>query len=159
MYRYWFALHILGILAFLACHGVSMFVLYRIRRVGLDRDKIAELIAFNGTTVRPTYISLAVLVVAGFVAGFEGQWLNDWWIWIAIAVLVLTTVLMTAIAKPYFEKISASCGLRPSGIPRMSDEELSELVHAGTAHLITVVGMVGLLVIVYLMIFKPGIRY
>src|SRR5438309_12127612 len=102
MYRYWFTLHILGVFAFLSCHGVSMFVMYRVRRLGVDREKIAELIAFNGTTVRPMYVSLAVLVVAGFVAGVQGQWLNDWWIWIAVVILVVTTGLMTAIAKPYF---------------------------------------------------------
>ena len=72
--------------------------------------------------------------------------------------LVVTTVLMTAIAKPYFKRITAACGIRPSGVPRVSDEELQELVAgpASKANLISAIGVVGLAVIVFLMVTKPG---
>ena len=73
MYRYWFMLHIIGVVAFMACHGVSMFTMYRIRALDLDRVRIADAISFSGTTTRPMYISLLVLVIAGFVAGGAGQ--------------------------------------------------------------------------------------
>ena len=124
MYDYWVLLHILAVIAFAACHGVSMFALYRIRALGLDRERIADMVAFSGTTTRPMYISLAVIVVAGTVLSVQGKWLGDWWLWLAIAVLVVTTVLMTLIAKPYFQRITAACAIRPSGVPRVSDEEL-----------------------------------
>ena len=156
MYRYWFMLHILGVVAFMAAHGASMFTMFRVRNLDLDRARIADAISFSGTTTRPMYISLAVLVVAGFVAGVQGHWLDDWWLWIAVVVLLATTGLMTAIAAPYFRRITEACGVRPSGVPRTSDEELTALLHGPTTTLITVIGTVGLLVILYLMIFKPG---
>ena len=159
MYRFWFALHILGVVAFVGAHGVSMFTLYRIRNLDLDRARIADAISFSGTTTRPMYVSLVVLVVAGFIAGIQGDWINDWWIWIAVAVLLITAGSMTAIAAPYFRRITEACGVRPSGVPRTSDEELSALINGPTNTLISVTGMIGLLVILYLMIFKPGVRF
>ena len=35
---------------------------------------------------------------------------------------------MTAVAKPYFAKVKAACEMRPSGVPRVSDEELGEIL-------------------------------
>lgn len=156
MYRYWVFLHIAGVIAFMAIHGVSMFTLYRVRGLDLDRARIADAIAFSGTTTRPMYISLGVLVVAGFIAGLQGKWLDDWWIWIAVVVLLVTTGLMTAIAAPYFRRITEACGVRPSGVPRTSDEELTAILKGPPANLITAIGAIGLLVILWLMIFKPG---
>jgi hypothetical protein len=105
------------------------------------------------------YISLLVLVVAGFVAGYQGKWLNDTWIWVAVVVLLLTSGLMTAFAAPYFRKITEACAVRPSGVPRTSDEELTALLRSGTTTLITAIVSIGILVILYLMIFKPGQRF
>lgn len=156
MYRYWVVLHILAVASFLLAHGVSMFALYRIRSVDLDRGRIVDTITFSGATSKPMYISLTVLTIAGFVAGFQGKWLDDWWIWIAVAVLIATTVLMTLIAKPYFKRLTAACAMRPSGVPRTSDEELGELVGSPKVHLITTIGVAGLAIIIWLMVTKPG---
>jgi hypothetical protein len=154
VYRYWVLLHILAVIAFVASHGVSMFALLRIRRLGTDRERIQDAISFSGTTTLPMYVSLAVLVVAGFVAGVQGSWLSQGWIWIAIVVLVITTGLMAAIARPYFHRITDACAVRPSGVPRTSDQELSALVRAPAGNLIMAIGTIGLAVIVWLMIFK-----
>ena len=72
-------------------------------------------------------------------------------------VLVLTSVLMGFMARPYFQKISEACGIRPTGVPRKSDEELDQILGGPTLHLIYGTGILGLLVILYLMIFKPGV--
>ena len=116
------------------------------------------MIAFSGSTTRPMYVSLAVIVVAGTILSVQGRWLGDWWLWLAIAVLVVTTVSMTMIAKPYFQRITAACAIRPSGVPRVSDEELQELIAGprSKAHVITAIGVLGFGVIVYLMVAKPG---
>jgi hypothetical protein len=156
MYRYWVVLHILAVASFLLAHGVSMFALFRLRALDLDRARIVDTITFSGLTSKPMYASLIVLTVAGFVAGYQGKWLDDWWIWISVGVLITTTVLMTLIAKPYFARISAACALRPSGVPRTSDEELGELVRSSKVHLITAIGVGGLAIIIWLMVTKPG---
>ncbi len=159
MDQYWVLLHIVAAMAFVAAHGVSMFTLYRVRSLDLDRARIADAISFSGVTTRPMYVSMLVLVVAGFVSGYKGKWLDDWWLWIALVVLVVTTGLMTAIARPYFRKITDACAVRPSGVPRTSDEELTALLRSKTTTLITAIGSIGLLVILWLMVLKPGKRF
>lgn len=156
MYRLLVFLHVLSVAVFLACHGGSMFVAYRIRQVGGDREKIADLLTFSGTTVRPMYVSLASLSLFGVIAGVKGQWFHYWWIWAAIVILVVTTGLMTAIARPYFKRITAACAIRPSGVPRASDEELAELLTGHTTDLVSAIGTLGLAAIIYLMVAKPG---
>jgi len=153
-WQWWLLLHLAGVLAFVGAHGVSMFVLYRIRGER-DRQRIAELIAFSGTTTRPMYIALAVLTVGGVGAGLTLHLFSQWWLWISILILLTTIGLMTGLAAPYFRRITAACEVRPSGVPRVSDEELGELLRSGEAHVIAAIGVVGLLAILYLMLFKP----
>ena len=155
LYRWIVYLHVASVLALVATHGVSMVVLYRIRRER-DRRRILDLITLSGETILPMYISIGLIIVFGTWSGIVGNWFGDWWLWIAIVLLLATIGLMTAVAKPYFTKVKAACEVRPSGVPRISDEELGEILGSGTAHLITAIGVVGLLGILYLMIFKPG---
>ncbi len=89
MYRYWVLLHIVGVVGLMVSHGVSMFAVYRIRNVGLDRDRITEIISFSNVTVIPMYVSLGVLLVGGVAAAIMGHYLSDTWILLSIAILVL----------------------------------------------------------------------
>jgi uncharacterized membrane protein len=157
MYRWWVLLHIVGAAGFLATHGVSMFVLYRVRGAGLDRGRMLDYLTLSGFTVLPMYVSLGILLSGGILAGISGQWFSDWWIWLSILILVLTTGAMFGLAKPYFARLKGACEVRPSGVPRVSDEELRQILDGPTTTLITTIGGVGLLVILYLMVFKPGV--
>jgi len=154
-FNWWKFLHLAGLLAFLVSHGVSIFVLQRIRRIELDRSKITDLISFSGLTTRPMYISLGVLVAGGVGTGLTIHAFWQLWLVVSIAILVVTVALMTSIAAPYFKSITAACEVRPSGVPRKSDEELSALLHSSRGTAINLIGAVGLLSILYLMIFKP----
>jgi hypothetical protein len=153
-WQWWLFLHIAGVLGFVGAHGVSTFVLFRVRKER-DRQRIAELIAFSGTSTRPMYIALLVLVIGGVGAGITLHLFSAWWLWISIVILLLTSGLMSALAAPYFRRITAACSVRPSGVPRVSDEELEQLLRSGEAVTIAAIGGVGLLAILYLMLFKP----
>jgi len=156
-YNYWLLIHLFGVLGLLGTHGVSVFAMYRIRRQVPDREKIAETVAFSASTVVPMYVALAVLLVGGVGAALKGQYLKEPWIELSILILVLTLAGMYALARPYFQKVTASCQIRPSGVPRVSDEELVELIRGPRAHVIAAFGTVGLVAIVCLMVFKPGL--
>lgn len=156
-YRYWVLIHLAGVLGLLATHGASMVALYRVRAVAPDRGRIADTIAFSRSTTTPMYVALVVLLIGGVGAAINGHYLNDPWITVSIAVLVLTVLAMLGLASPYFRKITAACALRPSGVPRVSDEELLELVRSPRAHVVSAIGLLGLLVILALMVFKPGL--
>jgi hypothetical protein len=157
MYQWWLLLHIVGVAGFLTAHGVSMYVLYQVRAVDLDRGRILGLLTFSGSTTMPMYVSLLLLLAGGVAAGISGQWFSYWWIWLSILVLLLTTAAMYLVAKPYFERLKAACEVRPSGVPRVSDEELRQILGGPSTNLVAAIGGVGLLIILYLMVFKPGV--
>jgi cytochrome bd-type quinol oxidase subunit 2 len=157
MYYQWILLlHIVSVLALLGTHGTSMVVLYRIR-AERDRKKIFDLISLSGETTIPMYVSIGAIVVTGILLGVKLKVFSHWWVWLAIVLLVAIVGLMTAIAKPYFKRVKAACEVRPSGVPRVSDEELGDILRSPSAHVITAIGVIGLVAILYLMVFQPGV--
>jgi len=147
-------LHVAAVLALLGTHGVSMTVLYAIRKER-DRSKILAMIGVSGQSIVPMYVSIGAVVVFGVLLWIKVYSLKTFWIWLAVVILIATIGLMTATAKPYFARVKEACQLRPSGVPRVSDEELGEVLRSSKAHLITAIGVIGLAAILYLMIFKP----
>jgi hypothetical protein len=156
-YRWWKVLHVLAVLGFVLFHGVSIMVAIRLRRER-DRTRIAELLQFSGSAVQGMYVSLVALIVFGVVAGFSGKWWSYWWIWISLGILVLTIVEMSAVARPYYEQLKDAIQFRPSGVPRKSDEELDLLLRSRAALINAVWGMAALVVIAFLMVWKPTWR-
>jgi hypothetical protein len=69
--------------------------------------------------------------------------------------LVLTIGEMTAVARPYYQQLKDAIQLRPSGVPRKSDEELDLLLRSRLALFNAVWGIGALLLITWLMIWKP----
>jgi len=153
-YSYLKFLHIAAVLALLGTHGVSMTVLYAIRKER-DRAKIMTMMAVSGQSVIPMYISIAAVVVFGVWMWIKIYGVGTTWLWLSLVLLIAMVGLMTVTAKPYFARVKEACQLRPSGVPRVSDEELGEVLMSAKAHLITAIGVIGTLAILYLMVFKP----
>jgi hypothetical protein len=156
-YRWWKFLHVAAVMGFVVFHGVSIVVAVRLRKER-DRTRIAELLQFSGSSVLGMYVSLGALTVFGVVAGFAGKWWGYWWIWLSLALLVLTIAEMSAVARPYYQQLKDAIQLRPSGVPRKSDEELEQLLRSRLALFNAVWGVVALVLITFLMIWKPDWR-
>jgi hypothetical protein len=58
-------------------------------------------------------------------------------------------------ARPYYQRLKEAVEIRPSGVPRRSDEELDAMLRSRLPLLNTGLGFAALLFIAYLMIFKP----
>jgi uncharacterized membrane protein len=153
-YSWWKFLHVAGVLGFVLFHGVSIVAALRLWRER-DRTQITELLRFSGSSVLGMYLSLAWLVVFGVVAGIQGGYWDDGWFWISIVILVLVVAEMSAVARPYYQRVKEAVEIRPSGVPRKSDEELDEILRSRVGLANSVFGFAALLVIAWLMIFKP----
>ena len=98
-----------------------------------DRGRIATMLQLSGSSVTGMYVSLAWLITFGVVAGIQGDYWNDGWFWISIGLLVLVIGEMSAVARPYYQRVKEAVEVRPSGVPRRSDEELEEILRSRVA--------------------------
>jgi uncharacterized membrane protein len=153
-YNWWKFMHVIGVIAFVLFHGVSVIAGLRLRGER-DRARIAALLQFSGSSVRGMYVSLGWLIAFGVVAGVKGLYWNDGWFWISVAILVLVTGEMTALARPYYRRVKEAVEVRPSGVPRRSDEELELILRSRLSLWNAVIGFAALAAITWLMIFKP----
>ncbi|HKX34237.1 MAG TPA: hypothetical protein VJP03_02760 [Actinomycetota bacterium] len=153
-YTWWKFLHVAGVIAFVMFHGVSMMVALQLRRER-DRGRIATMTQLSGSSLRGMYVALVWLIVFGVIAGIQGEWWNDGWFWISVGLLVVAVGEMSAVGRPYYQRVKEAVEVRPSGVPRRSDEELEEILRSPVAVWNAAFGAAVLLAITYLMIFKP----
>jgi hypothetical protein len=153
-YTWWKFLHVAGVIAFVTFHGASVIAALRVRKER-DRGRIATMLQLSGSSVTGMYVSLAWLITFGAVAGIHGDSWNDGWFWISIGLLMLVVGEMSAVARPYYQRVKEAVEVRPSGVPRRSDEELEEILRSPVAVWNAAFGAAVLVAITWLMIFKP----
>jgi hypothetical protein len=153
-YTWWKFLHVAGVIAFVGFHGVSMMVALRVRKER-DRGRIATMLQLSGSSTMAMYVSLAWLIAFGVVAGIQGGYWDDGWFWISVGLLVVVVGEMSAVARPYYQRVKEAVEVRPSGVPRRSDEELEEILRSPVALWNAIFGAAVLVAIAWLMIFKP----
>lgn len=153
-YNWWVLLHLVGVFGLLAAHGVSMTASFRLRR---ERDpaKVNDLIQLSASSSRWFYVSLLALGLGGVVAGFVGHWWSQAWMGLSVAVLVVVMVVMYALAKPFYRKVGIVARAKAGGSQAVTDEQFDALLRSRTPDIVTLVGVLGLVALIYLMLFKP----
>jgi plastocyanin len=158
LYRFWVFVHILGVFGFLLFHGVSVVVTFRLR-TERDPRRINDLLALSGSSISAFYASLAVLLLGGVVAGFLGDWWGRAWIWVAIVLLVATSVAMFLLARPYYRRIGLVARAMAGGSEAVTEDQFDAILRSRRPWTIVAIGFGGLLAILYLMMFKPSFDF
>jgi len=154
MYRWWVFLHLLGVFGFLLSHGISAGVIFRLRKES-DPTRVVALLELSSSSITWFYWSLGPLLVGGVVAGFLGHWWSQGWIWAAIVVLILTSIGMYAMARPYTRRVGLVARARASGSEAASQEDFEGILRSSRPWNIAGMGIVGLGAILYFMVAKP----
>ena len=161
MYQWIVFLHVAGGFGFMLAHGASASVAFALRRER-SLERIRALLDLSSGSFNVMYLSLLVLLVAGIVAGFMQKWWGQWWIWTALGLLIAIMVGMTVFGTLFYGKLRKAVGLefmenwRPHPpIEPASAAELDALLARGQPVLLTVIGAGGLILILWLMMFKP----
>jgi len=139
-------LHLVGLGAFLFGHGISAGASFVLRRPLPDAAR-AALLQLSIRAYAGAGPGLLLLIVTGVWMGFLGSWWRTGWIWAAIVVLVATAVAMSAQSVPYHKA-------RDAVVKNVEGELETELKRARPV-LLAVVGTVGLVALLFLMVFKP----
>ena len=154
-------LHVAGVFAFAAGHGVSMFVAWRVRNEP-DRARLAALLDISGVSLGVAGIGMLVLLISGILAGIVANDFGKAWLWVSLALFLVIGGVMTPIGSAYLSRLRAAIGQRtrnlkagdPDPVP-VSDDELAAVRASRAPDQLLAIGGGGFLVILYLMMFRP----
>jgi hypothetical protein len=158
LYPWLVVTHIVAAFAFVMAHGVSVFVVYRVRREH-DRARLQAFADLSAGSLTIATVSLLVVLVAGIAAGIAGGYFSRAWTWASIVVLVIVGGAMTPLAAIPMNRIRHALGVAIRGDteapPAASDAELASLQAALRPELTAAIGGGGVIVLVGLMSLKP----
>ena len=163
MYQWFVFAHVLGVFGFLLAHGTAAAVAFALpRQREVERVRVLLDLSRGATMVGD--ISLLVLLAAGITAGFMGNWWGQGWIWAALGLFILISVAMTLLGSRSINRIrqlvqagnpSRSETISHSSLDTSAEKQLAVLLAATHPWLLAVIGGGGLVLILWLMMFKP----
>lgn len=161
MYGIVIYLHIAGVFLFLLGHGASANVAFALKQER-NADRIRALLDLSVWSYIGTYVGLLTLLLTGIAAGFMSNAWGRGWIWAALVLLIALFAVMGIFGSNYYGKVRTAVGLQPyrrtSQVtlgPVATEAELAVLLNTNRPLLLTAIGVGGLLVILWLMMFKP----
>ncbi len=161
MYGYIVYLHVAGVFVFLLAHGASANVAFQLKGER-NPDRIRALLDLSLWSYIGMYVGVLVLLITGIIAGFMSNAWGRGWIWASIVFLVVIFVAMGVMGSTYYGKVRAAVGLQPykrtDQVPLgnvAGEAELVALLNSNRPWILTAIGLGGLLIILWLMMFKP----
>ncbi len=161
MYGFMVYLHIASVFLFLLGHGASVNVALILRRER-NLDRIRALLDLSLYSYLGLMVGLVLLLLTGIIAGFMGSHWGRWWIWASLVLLIALFVFMSVYGAQYYSRIRIAVGLKPyrrtDQVPLgavQSEAELATLLNSNRPMILMLVGVLGLLIILWLMMFKP----
>ena len=163
IYPWLVLIHVLSAFGFVALHGTSMAVVFRLRSER-DLGRVRALLDISIASVLLMYLFILILLISGILAGIVGAWWTSGrlWIWASLILLVAIFFYMSFRATPYFAQLRQAAGL--PGQVRGKEFPASEPDPARLATLLAdrspawellIIGAGGLVLLVWLMEMKP----
>lgn len=161
MYQFVVFLHVAGTVVFALGHGTSIAVAFRLR-AEREHPRIAALLDASSWSTGLMYLGLLLIIGSGVALGFMGGYWGQWWLWVSIGVLGVVLAAMYAMAAPFYGRVRVATG---GQIPEKYRARVSEADAAATLAMLatsskpvvmSLIGGVGLLVILWLMVAQPS---
>ena len=156
LYPWFVVAHLLGLVVFAISHGASAFMAFRIRG---ERDPVVvdALLKVGQLSIGPMYIGLVLLIVGGLGAAAGANLWGEPWILASIGVFVVVLIVMWSVASPYYMGLRKALEERgPDGRPAIDPPALALMLDTRRPEILTTVGTVGLVLLVWLMVIQPG---
>jgi uncharacterized membrane protein len=144
--------HLVGLVLFAISHGVSIAAAQAVRGER-NRAVVTARLETSRKAIGISYVALLLLGVGGLGAAWVSGQLLAPWVVASYVVLAIVLVVMWAVATPYY------MGLRrvlAAGAGEELPPEAAVLLESRRYGVLTVVGGLGLVVLIWLMVLKPG---
>jgi hypothetical protein len=153
--------HIIAVILSFAAHGVSAFVMFRVR-TERDRTRLSAILDLSSSALTAAGIGLLVAVILGIAAAVMGGHFAKFWPWASIVVLVVVFGSMTPLAAIPLNKLRAVLAVaEPGDISGRAvgaagtDDELAAALAVIRPEIPAVIGVAGIVILAWLMRAKP----
>lgn len=163
MYRLLLFIHVGSAIGFLLFHGATASVMFALKR---ERDpaRLQGLLALRDRAEGAWGLPMVVMIISGVILGFMGRWWSQGWIWASLGAFAVILFAMSGFGRMYIERTWHAIDPAGHDPPMKKDnrdgvpatrEELSAFLATGRPVLLTVIGVGGLGLILWFMMFKP----
>lgn len=152
MYQALILVHLIGVVIFAVAHGVSIFAAFRVRRE-TDPGIVAAILGMSKTAVALLYVGFLMLGVGGLGAAWQAGVLLAPWAIASYVVLIIVIGVMYSVATTYYIHIREL--VSGDGADAPEPEVLRQALDTRRPEVLTVVGGVGMLVLLWLMVIRP----
>jgi len=135
-------IHIASVFGLLLVHPVTVAFHLKEER---DDVRIRELLEVTEAASRLRWFFFGLTIASGALLGFMGSWWGTAWIWAALVIFVAIGVVMNVYGGRTIDRIADT----------HDDSEMERLLTRFRPGILAVTGAGGLLVVLYLMLFKP----
>jgi len=142
MYRWIVFIHIASVLGLLLVHPVT--VAFHLKEERND-TRIRELLEVSEAASTLRWVFFWLTLATGVILGFLGSWWGTAWIWGALVLFVAIGAVMNLYGGRTIDRIADT----------RDDAEMERLLTRFRPGILAVTGAGGLLLILYLMLFKP----
>lgn len=158
MYQWTVFLHVFFAFVFMLAHGVSAAVMLSFRK---EPDPERSLTLFNILpTITMTRVLTLLIGISGFIAAFLTTWWRQGWVWASFVVFLAISYIMYKYGAGYYGLIYGAAnrliGARKTNTNVAAAlKEFDEARNASHPMVVSIVGIAGLAIILWLMRFKP----
>ena len=157
MYKWIVYLHVTVIFIFLIQHAAEIIVTFKLREQKEPEGVFATYSFMPNNNSRNLRITYSLIIVTGAVAGFMSVWWRQGWMWAALGVMIVIWIVMNQIGGKYLTAVDA---ITEQAIKNKADESANEkfrqdLKRRREPEIMTITSLIGMLIILWLMMFKP----
>ncbi len=162
MYRWILFVHVASVIGFLSVHSASAVAAWRLRQER-QLEPARTLLEMTTVVSNLMYGLLTLALLTGVVLGFMGGWWRFGWIWAALGVLLVLFAAMGFLGVWYHRaRRFAGVGyfsyqkmrVLPAE-PEANPAELGRALASANPSVLIGIGVVGVLILLWLMLFKP----
>ena len=157
MYVWVVYLHIVMIFIFLIQHAAEIWVSFKLREQKEPEGIFATYAFMPANNVRNLRITYSLIILTGITAGFITTWWRQGWVWTALGVMIVIWIVMKRVSSIYLYAVDAIAepALKNREDVSAIDKFRSDLKARREPVILSAFSLLGGLIILWLMMFKP----